>query len=303
MSRQARPGKPRAQRIELPEIVHPLDDKRWVESPLGHRSAEMTPLYVERYRGPRVDPRMISRPYWEFTVAIEGRFTMHTPEQQIEMVPGTLCLIPPDILAREEARHPTDSIWLAFKARKMPDHLQKTAHTIHSPSLTHLVEQLWLFAERTFGPIGPELDAQTANIVNRFLRQLVEDERVRSRDPLERAIQYLLQNYTEPLDIGKVARRFGYSEGYFYRSFKKRTGVAPNTFLVRARIQKAVQLLQETDLRVAEIGAQVGYPDPMYFSRIFRRVTNRAPIACRTQTTLEKPGEPSAHHRPRHSPA
>jgi AraC-like DNA-binding protein len=275
--------KRQAKRIELPEIVHPLDDKRWLESPLGHRSAELTPLYIERYHGNRVDPRMLSRPYWEFTVAIEGSFTMHVPKQTIAMVPGTLCLIPPGIPAREEAAHSTDSIWLAFNARKMPDNLKTAPHTIHSPSLAHMVEQLWLFAEKTFGPTGPELDAQTANIVNRFLRQLVEDERLRKRDPLERAIQYLLQNYTEPLDIAKVAQRFGYSEGYFYRSFKKRTGVAPNTFLVRARIQQAVLLLQETDLTVADIGVQVGYPNPMYFSRIFRRVTNRSPLAYRTQ--------------------
>jgi hypothetical protein len=149
----------RASRIELPAIVHPLDDKRWLESPLGHRSAEMTPLYIERYHGPREDTRQVSYPYWEFTASIQGTYTMHSLGQRLEMSPGTLCLIPPGVWAYEESRTPVDTIWLAFQAKHMPDRLKARACAIHSPTIAAIGEQVGypdpMYFSRIFRGVWP----------------------------------------------------------------------------------------------------------------------------------------------------
>jgi transcriptional regulator GlxA family with amidase domain len=59
--------------------------------------------------------------------------------------------------------------------------------------------------------------------------------------------------------------------------FRRQTGFAPIDFVIRLRVQHACRLLDTTELSIGEIAERVGYPDPYYFTRCFRRVMGRAP--------------------------
>lgn len=58
-------------------------------------------------------------------------------------------------------------------------------------------------------------------------------------------------------------------------------------YIASLRIERAKELLLSTDTTVSEIGAQVGYDDPRYFSRIFQKSTGESPRAYRTRHRLE----------------
>ena len=80
------------------------------------------------------------------------------------------------------------------------------------------------------------------------------------------------------LSIGSMAARFGCSESYFYRTFKKHIGQTPVEHIISVRIQNAAGLLlKNSSLSIKRISQIVGFRDPLYFSRIFKRITGHSP--------------------------
>lgn len=98
---------------------------------------------------------------------------------------------------------------------------------------------------------------------------------------LRRAMAFLIARLDQPLDLNRLAHEVGMSASHFSRLFKKSTGISPSQYLIRQRVAKAQQLLQETDASVLEVGITVGYSSPSHFAQIFRRETGLSPSGYR----------------------
>ena len=83
------------------------------------------------------------------------------------------------------------------------------------------------------------------------------------------------------LSVRDLARHSAMSESGFSHTFKNVAGIPPRRYQIQERIARARELLETTELSVKEIAAQLGYDDPHYFSRVFRRVTGKPPSAVR----------------------
>lgn len=93
-----------------------------------------------------------------------------------------------------------------------------------------------------------------------------------SRQPLvAKAVNYLLEHYSEDISLVTVARELNISPGYFSRLFKEEIGVPFKSYLIAIRMDKAKQLLSQNGLAVSQVAAAVGYADPNYFSEAFRK--------------------------------
>lgn len=94
---------------------------------------------------------------------------------------------------------------------------------------------------------------------------------------LEPVLEYLQQHLTDPeLDISSLAPLVGVSQVYLRRIFKKQHGVSLTGFVIRQRLQRAKQLLKE-NRTVTQVAAAVGYRDPLYFSRLFKKQLGISP--------------------------
>jgi len=102
---------------------------------------------------------------------------------------------------------------------------------------------------------------------------------------LEETISYMENRYTEPLDIGKLAKRACMSEGHFIRTFKRAFGLSPIEFLIRHRILKACVLLTDTDQPITTIAFDTGFNDGNYFSRQFRKTSGISPSEFRRRNS------------------
>jgi AraC-like DNA-binding protein len=71
------------------------------------------------------------------------------------------------------------------------------------------------------------------------------------------------------------------SRSNLMRVFRKATGQSPIDYLIRLRIQKAMELLRTTGLSITEIALRIGFNDSNYFARQFRKTVGRPPSACR----------------------
>jgi AraC family transcriptional regulator, arabinose operon regulatory protein len=102
------------------------------------------------------------------------------------------------------------------------------------------------------------------------------------------ALQAIYQRGDQPLSLADLARSVHLHPAYFNHLFRNWVGMPPMKFLEQHRIRRAKELLSLTDRTVADIAAEVGYGDPLYFSRAFRRVTGAAPTEYRRG--IQQPG-------------
>ena len=86
-----------------------------------------------------------------------------------------------------------------------------------------------------------------------------------------RAVDWLRDNFTESLSIEKLARQSGMSVSALHHHFKIVTSMSPLQFQKQMRLQEARRLMVSQDLDAASAGYKVGYDDPSYFSRDYRR--------------------------------
>ena len=92
---------------------------------------------------------------------------------------------------------------------------------------------------------------------------------------------FFQRNYSQGVTVEDAARQAGVSRSCLYRAFQAEFGCPPSAYLTRYRIQRAKQLLRHSALTVGAVAASVGFEDPYYFSRAFRRETGMSPTEYR----------------------
>ena len=98
-----------------------------------------------------------------------------------------------------------------------------------------------------------------------------------SRDTVPIIEQFLADNLSRTLSLADIAAHAGMSERNMIRRFREWTGETVWERLDKLRMRQAAQLLKETTLSIAEIGARIGMPEPSYFTRRFRRCFDTTP--------------------------
>ncbi|HEY9076085.1 MAG TPA: substrate-binding domain-containing protein [Anaerolineaceae bacterium] len=98
---------------------------------------------------------------------------------------------------------------------------------------------------------------------------------------VKRAVAYLQQNYTRSLARWEIASAVGASEDYLTRAFRQELGISPWEYLNRYRVEHARRLLRGSAESMNSIARQVGFKDPLYFSRVFHKITGVSPTEFR----------------------
>lgn len=94
--------------------------------------------------------------------------------------------------------------------------------------------------------------------------------------------EYVRKNYMHNISSYEAARSVNYSENYFCKTFKQQYGRSFMAYLTEFRLEEAKKLLRMPTVNVKEVGQRVGYPDPNYFARVFRKYTGCSPSEYRS---------------------
>jgi AraC family transcriptional regulator len=89
--------------------------------------------------------------------------------------------------------------------------------------------------------------------------------------------EFIKSNLHQRIDLGTLASQVGMSRFHFARSFKTSFGVSPHRYLLSERVQRAGQLIQQTDDPISEIALRVGFSSSSELSRLFRQERGCAP--------------------------
>jgi len=98
---------------------------------------------------------------------------------------------------------------------------------------------------------------------------------------LDEALGYIDAHYREPISLQDTARAVHVSAGHLTTVIGRLTGRTVHEWITHRRLAEARRLLAHTDLGIDEIGRRVGYRDPSYFARAFRRQHDRSPRSWR----------------------
>lgn len=94
---------------------------------------------------------------------------------------------------------------------------------------------------------------------------------------LKRVIEYISFNYDRPLTLNELAKLAELSPNYFHTVFTQAVGKTLNEFITEIRINKAKELLLNTNLKISVIAEKCGFDNTSYFSSVFRKISKKSP--------------------------
>lgn len=100
---------------------------------------------------------------------------------------------------------------------------------------------------------------------------------------IEHATHYFNENYNKNINIDEFAASLNMSTCWFIRNFKQYNKITPLSYILSIRIANAQNLLETTSYNVTEIASIIGYDNPLYFSRLFKKQTGLSPSDYRKQ--------------------
>ena len=114
-----------------------------------------------------------------------------------------------------------------------------------------------------------------------FSQQQNQNSSSPEKSIIRETLDYMKNNLDKTIRIEDFADLNKYSVSHFSKLFRLTTGMSPIEYFIHLKMQKACQLLYTEDSRVKQIAALLGYDDPYYFSRLFKKYMNTSPETYR----------------------
>lgn len=261
--------------------------------------------------------RNVSSPFARIYYVTEGRASVKLNGQEYELSPRHLYLIPPftmhDNICKEAFSHyyahvyedpavnGTGSIFDSFD---FP--IQIMAQEIDGLLFERLVKMNPQLGLDNYNPesyndnqslrqnidmekkmeLGRRLETRSILLFffSRFLLSATEKQADRD-ERISRVIQFIVSRLPDTeLEDGQLAEMACLSVNQFIRRFKKETGLTPLQFITNRRIERAQILLLKSEMDNKNIAYAVGYNDPAYFCKMFKRIVGVSPQQYRSYT-------------------
>jgi len=225
-------------------------------------------------------------------VCAAGRGSCTLPSGVHQVQAGQALAIPAGVPHRYEAdaEEPWTIWWMHLVGQQVPDLLEAIGATADQP---------------VFGVADP---APVISLVDTIIRRMDHDETMASllasagaawhamallaadrrtigrqqSDPVAATIEHLRANVSTRISLADLAGMAGLSVSHYSALFRRATGYGALEYQIRLRMGTARELLDTTDRPIASVAAQVGFTDPLYFSRQFHRIHGVSPTEYRS---------------------
>ncbi|QUI24485.1 AraC family transcriptional regulator [Vallitalea pronyensis] len=94
---------------------------------------------------------------------------------------------------------------------------------------------------------------------------------------IETAIEYMKENVENNITLHQLTKEMNLSKNHLIYLFKNKTGYTPIDYFIRLKMQRACQYLDLTNMTIAQVSKKMGYDDPYYFSRLFKKIMSTSP--------------------------
>ena len=215
-------------------------------------------------------------------------------DKQYDVAPNEFFILPQNVehAYGSTAENPWSIYWIHFGGEHLPhfneihtvkEHF-KPCYIKNSPEIISLFSKIYKTLE-----LGYSIDnLMFANMcLSHFITLFLynskhfKNEVNEKTDAVDSAILYMQEHIDDNISLNNLSNQFNYSTSRFSNLFKEKTGYAPIDYFIQMKMQKASQQLDFTDTSINDIAISLGFDDPYYFSRRFRKVIGISPAKYR----------------------
>ncbi len=214
--------------------------------------------------------------YGQLILPIRGSMKIKTAHKKLELDDKNLFFLPPSNTHTFKSDKPNE-----FLVLDIPQHMLKEKNrTIINDGFELPFDEKWrairfliLDGLKDDGYNGENL----VKLYHYFSSYLFEKN-------LPNSVKYIHDHYNENIDLQVLANIEHYNSTYYSEWFKKNMGVSPTEYIQRLRVERAKELLRDTDLNMIQIANEVGYNHNSSLTRVFRLYENTTPLDYRIKT-------------------
>lgn len=225
---------------------------------------------------------------------VDGKGYYQADDRDWVIGAGDLLYAPPNThhLYWADGRHPWSIYWLHLAGPQLP-HYQSILGLIERGPVRHLGLRPEMIAEfdRLLANMPANMPANASDETRWLCLQTAAlsiighiaalprnmAEIATAYGPIQQAIALMNESLELPFEMARYARAAGCSDRHFIRWFKQVTGNSPAAWFTQRKIQRACALLTMPNIRVKEVATRLSYEDPLYFSKVFKRVVGMSP--------------------------
>ncbi len=220
-----------------------------------------------------------------------GKGIFNYQNQSYSLCSGEMFLIFPGQIASYSAdsADPWEYYWVGFNGTEALRLVNLSGFTKETPVLKlpdiDEIKPLLLNIYQKSG-YSPASEAEMTGNLYIFLSKLMraQDENRLSydlRDYLAQALRFIQHNFADSISVSDIASFVGISRSQLYRAFIEFFNISPNEYLQKYRLNEACSLLRDGSLSISAVASSVGYADPLYFSRVFKKRKGLTPSEYR----------------------
>ena len=216
----------------------------------------------------------------------EGKGVIEVEDEKYFLGKSDAFCIPRNVCHRYYAdeREPWSILWVHFKGdntKLFPLEERRLVHlnSRHSDNqMMVLFKLLFKVLERNYNLGNFIYISQVLSLIRAeiYYREKLDESTTQDRH-VTQVIRFMYQNLSGNLTLEDISNQVQLSKSYLNAIFKTHTGRSPVEFFIHLKMQEACKLLKSTDLYVYEVSVRLGYSDPYYFSRIFKKVVGVSP--------------------------
>lgn len=228
------------------------------------------------------------RSHFVIHYCLSGKGQFKIEKQEYEIQENDMFFIPVDtkISYKPDENDPWTYLWIEVNGSAAQALFQKAGFTKETPVFHDKEQKLKeIFCSLLESMEGKSNDLIASAKVYQLLFEIIQNRsnekkeiQHETKDVIKKICSYINENYTRStLTTASIAKHFFMNEAYLSRIFKKQTGFTITRYIYDIRMQKARLLLLSGRLNVQEVAYSVGFNDPLYFSKQFKKYSHLTP--------------------------
>lgn len=231
------------------------------------------------------------RNHYLFVLVNKGKAVMYN-DKEIPFGEHDLLIMLPNERIHYKALEHWSISWLGLYGETVDKFIKILGVTPEKPIIhISLYSELYNIIEKIYN-ISKDLSLHSkysaTGLIYEFFSVLVQNSNIGKENinAIKTALRIIDYNYSSPITIEQIAKRVSLNPSYFSRLFTEQVGIAPKQYLLNKRLNRAKELLSETDASIFEIANSIGYDDQLYFSRIFKKHIGVSPIEYKKSSRM-----------------
>lgn len=253
----------------------------------------------EKITKPYATKNFRGRQDYQIIFVERGGIIVHAPDGDVTLSAGNMILLPPNTRHDYLYLSGCDALWVHFTGRGCEELLERfeiapfvsyyVSDTGHFRMLAEKIIREYQLRQVGFESVSCAYFVQMLALAKRRIDASLSNSTVNPID-LSPALEDMQTNFAEKRAIVDYAKMCNISSSYFTSLFTTELGMPPYRYLTQIRISQAKHLLLNTNISISEVACSIGYDDPFYFSRIFRKCVGMSPAEFRCRNVVKDNG-------------